>query len=283
MYSSHLRTEKKKSFSFDRCARIKNWKVYFSIRSSLAVVAQLVRASACHAEGRGFESLRPRKKKALFGLFLRLIQKSAGHFFGDSKPDCAGLWVKRNNPANWGTESVRFESLRPRKKKALFGLFCGWFKRVRGTFLGTRKTEQWEELNSTSSVQVVAGLQTSWQPFQFLTKLLPAAFPLQFVSTGGIEPPTLALWVLRSNQLSYADKWRKIIKFIFLFILNAVGANVFTADVWESKVKLNDHDFVAPQYTIFLKSSISLLPFWCPRGSLSAARVVALLQQWDTF
>jgi hypothetical protein len=51
-----------------------------AILPSLAAVAQLARASACHAEGRGFESLQPLSRKSCkSGTFWPLSGPSNGH------------------------------------------------------------------------------------------------------------------------------------------------------------------------------------------------------------
>ena len=42
---------------------------------------------------------------------------------------------------------------------------------------------------------------------------------VDIVATGGLEPPTLALWVLRSNQLSYVAPWTWILN-TELWIMN---------------------------------------------------------------
>lgn len=62
-----------KAKAFARCVRRNQGNASISLTSSLAVVAQLVRASACHAEGRGFESLRPRNKRKIARLDLAIF------------------------------------------------------------------------------------------------------------------------------------------------------------------------------------------------------------------
>ena len=54
----------------------------------LAGVAQLVRASACHAEGRGFESLHSRNKKDPSWVFFRASDEEQFPelFFGTRRP-----------------------------------------------------------------------------------------------------------------------------------------------------------------------------------------------------
>src|SRR6185503_21188351 len=49
-----------------------------------AAVAQLARASACHAEGRGFESLQPLPRTPVPGVSSTQANRSSGRFFRDT-------------------------------------------------------------------------------------------------------------------------------------------------------------------------------------------------------
>ena len=61
----------------------------------------------------------------------------------------------------------------------------------------------WRDLNPQPLAWQASAL-TSWATTAYFFRFFTAE--IRIVSAGGIEPPTLGLWVPRSNQLSYADK-----------------------------------------------------------------------------